>query len=349
MLKGIIYSIIFLVLIACDSSKETSNKNEVNSYLDYSNSDSKISGGVKLIPINTPSGTFNVWTKRVGNNPDIKLLLLHGGPGATHEYFECFDSYLPHAEIEYYYYDQLESSYSDQPGDTTLWSIERYIDEVEQVRQALGMNANNFYLLGHSWGGILAIEYALKYPYNLKGVVISNMVPSIPDYINYATKVLGPELGEGVLEEIKALEAEGEFENKRYVELVTKYYYPKHILRMPLEEWPDPVNRAFNKLNYGLYLRMQGPSEFGVVGNAKLKDWDRKADLKNIEVPALSIGGKYDTMDPEQMKWMAEQMPNGKYLHCPNGSHMSMYDDQETYVNGLIDFIQDVHDGKAKK
>ena len=129
-----------------------------------------LSGGVRLIPMTTPKGTFRVWTKRVGNNPTIKVLLLHGGPGATHEYFEAFDSYFPAAGIEYYYYDQLGSAYSDQPDEPELWELPRFVDEVEQVRQALGLDQDNFYLLGHSWGGMLAIEYALKYQQHLKGL-----------------------------------------------------------------------------------------------------------------------------------------------------------------------------------
>lgn len=116
-----------------------------------------------MIPINTSKGVFNVWTKKVGDNPRIKVLLLHGGPGATHEYFECFDSFLPKEGIEYYYYDQLGSAYSDNPNESSLWEIDRFVEEVEAVRIALELDASNFYLLGHSWGGILATEYALKY------------------------------------------------------------------------------------------------------------------------------------------------------------------------------------------
>jgi proline iminopeptidase len=278
----------------------------------------------------------------------MKILLLPGGPGATHEYFECFDSYLPNAGIEYYYYDQLESFYSDQPSDSTLWSVDRYVEEVEQVRIALGLDNTNFYLLGHSWGGILAMEYALKYQSNLKGVIISNMVPSIPDYIRYANEVLGPQLDPDVLKEIRDLEAKGDYANPRYGELIYTHYYPEHVLRMPLEEWPNPVNRAFANINSDLYVTMQGPSEFGVVGDAKLKDWDRKEALKKITVPTLTIGGAHDTMDPKQMEWMATEVQQGRYLHCPNGSHMSMYDDQETYLNGLIRFVKDVDSGTFK-
>src|SRR5699024_11623352 len=116
-----------------------------------------LTGGVKMRPISTASGDFKVWTKRVSNNPTQKVLLLHGGPGMTHEYFEAFDSYLPKEGIEYYYYDQLGSAYSDQPMDSTLWTVDRFVEEVEQVRKALGLDSDNFYILGHSLCGILYI------------------------------------------------------------------------------------------------------------------------------------------------------------------------------------------------
>ena len=331
-----------LIFQGCYNEQTQNAKIEETSYLDYSNRDDKLSGGVKMIPIQTSAGEFKVWTKRVGNNPTMKVLLLHGGPGATHEYFEAFDSYFPNAEIEYYYYDQLESAYSDQPNDSSLWSVDRYVDEVEQVRIALGLNSDNFYLLGSSWGGILCMEYALKYQQNLKGLIVSNMMASIPDYITYANDVLGPQLPSDVLNEIRALEAKGDYSNPRYSELIFANYYPEHVLRMPLKEWPDPVNRAFAHINPDLYVTMQGPSEFGVVGDAKLKNWDIKGKLSNISTPTLTIGGTYDTMDPKHMEWIASEVQNGQYLHCPNGSHLAMYDDADTYFKGLVEFIKSV-------
>lgn len=337
---------LLLILQSCTDRQDVKRTSITGNYLDYSNRDDILSGGVKMIPIQTESGEFKVWTKRIGNNPKMKVLLLHGGPGATHEYLECFDSFFPQAEIEYYYYDQLESFYSDRPNDSSLWSVERYVDEVEQVRKALGLNSDNFFLYGSSWGGILAMEYALKYQSNLKGLIVSNMMASIPDYVTYANVVLGPQMDSAVLTEIKALEAAGDFENPRYSELIYTNYYPEHVLRMPLEEWPNPVNRAFANINPELYVTMQGPSEFGVVGDAKLKDWDIKAQLSKITIPTLTIGGTYDTMDPKHMEWIATEVQNGKYLHCPNGSHLAMYDDQETYFKGLIKFIKDVDQGK---
>lgn len=292
-----------------------------------------------MIEIETPSGKFNVWTKRVGNNPTKKVLLLHGGPGANHEYFQAIDSYFPKESIEYYYYDQLGSSFSDKPKDQSLWTIERFVDEVEQVRLSLGLDENNFIILGHSWGGILGLEYALKHQNRMKALIISNMVPSIPDYIKYANDVLAPKLDPSVLKKIREFENAGDYTNTEYLGLIEEHYYPKHVLRMPLEEWPNPVIRSLAGLNYDIYLKMQGPSEFGVVGDALLKDWDRKNDLKNLKIPVLTIGGQYDTMDPKQMEWMSTEVQNGTYLHCPNGSHWSMYDDQETYFNGVTEYI----------
>lgn len=341
----------FVGMIACNNPTNLVDNNisdqiTLKEYFDHSGRDDVLSGGVKMIPIKTSKGEFKVWTKRIGNNPRIKVLLLHGGPGATHEYFECFDSFFPQAGIEYYYYDQLESFYSDQPNDTSLWHIDRYVEEVEQVRQTLKLNKDNFYLYGQSWGGILALEYALKYQDQLKALIISNMMSSAPDYIKYAHEVLGPQLDPIVLDEINELEAAEKYADPRYLELISTFYYPEHVLRMPLIEWPEPVVRSFDKINNYLYITMQGPSEFGVAGDARIKNWDRKADLSKIEVPTLTMGGTYDTMDPEHMKWMAEQVQYGRYEHCPEGSHLSMYDDQDAYFKGLIRFIEDVDQGK---
>ena len=312
-------------------------------YFSNEGRDDVLSGGVRMIPIETPGGTFNVWTKRIGNNPRIKLLFLHGGPAATHEYFEASDSYLPAAGIEYYYYDQLGSYYSDQPDDDDLWTIARFVEEVEQVRIALGLDKDNFYLLGSSWGGLLAIEYALKYQHNLKGLVISNMMASLPAYDAYADNVLAKRLDPDALAEIRALEAAGDYTNPRYEEILMNEHYTKHVLRMPLEEWPDPVLRAFKHLNRDIYVLMQGPSEFGIGGT--LADWDRTADLHRIEVPTLVTVAQWDTMDPNHMRWMVEELPNGRALELPDGSHMSMYDDQERYYSGLIEFMRDVDAG----
>ena len=297
-----------------------------------------------MIPIETPKGTFRVWTKRVGNNPRMKMLLLHGGPAATHEYFEAFDGYFPAAGIEYYYYDQLGSTYSDQPNEPDLWDLSRFVDEVEQVRQALGLDRDSFYLLGHSWGGILAMEYALKYQQHLKGLVISNMMASIPAYNDYARTVLMPAMDQTALAEVRQLEASGRTEEPRYMELLIPLHYETHFLRLPAAEWPDPVNRAFLHINRAIYVPMQGPSELAASG--KLVAWDRTRDLGKITVPTLVIGSAHDTMDPAHMEMMAREVKRGRYLFCPNGSHLAMYDDQQVYFDGLIQFVRDVDAGR---
>lgn len=281
---------------------------------------------------------FNVWTKRIGDNPDKKILLLAGGPGCTYEYFEGFEKHLPKENIEFIYYDQLGCGKSDNPNDTAFWDLKRYTNEVEQVRKALGLNKHNFYLLGHSWGGILAMQYALDYPNALKGLIISNMMSSCPKYGQYADSVLAKQMPEAVLKEVKAIEAKNDFANPRYMELLMPHFYQKHICRIPIDKWPDAMNRSFDKINQSLYVTMQGPSEFGIAG--KLAKWDVSSQLKQITVPTLCIGATHDTMDPNYMQWMSTQFPNGKFYLCRNGSHMCMWDDEISYFNGLISFLK---------
>jgi proline iminopeptidase len=309
------------------------------SYLDYTGRDDALSGGARMVPVRTPAGTYRVWLKRTGNNPDLRVLLLHGGPGATHEYLEACDSYLPAAGVEYYYYDQLGSGLSDKPDEPSLWEVDRFVDEVEQVRQALGLDRDSFVLFGQSWGGILAIEYALRYQQHLRGLVISNMMSSVPAYNAYAERVLMPAMDQAQLAEIKSFEAAGDIENPRYMELLVAQHYVHHVLRMPAEDWPDPVQRGFAHINPAIYVSMQGPSELGISADARLATWDRTEDLASIQVPALVIGARHDTMDPAHMEMMAGRLPRGQYLFCPDGSHLSMYDDQQIYFAGLTDFL----------
>lgn len=339
--------IVFLITMGCADKSNNKEIIKKSSYFDYSNSSDQNTGGIKMIPIETPKGTFNVYTKRMGNNPTMRVLLLHGGPGGTHEEFGNFEGYLPNEEIEYIYYDQLDSYYSDKPNDSTLWTTEHFVEEVEQVRKALNLNKDNFYLLGQSWGGILAMEYALKYQDNLKGLIISNMMASAPEYTKYANEVLGPQMDPKILQEIMEMEKNNDFGNPRYGELLMNNYYTEHILRMPLEQWPKSVNLLFEHLNPGIYVFMQGHSEFGMTGNATLKNWDVSARLNEITVPTLMLGAKYDTMDPKYMEWMASKVKNGRSV-TTNGSHLSQFDDPVTYFPELIKFIKDVDAGTFK-
>jgi len=171
-------------------------------------------------------------------------------------------------------------------------------------------------------------------------LIISNMMASVTTYNDYAARVLMPQMDQDALTEIKQLEAAGETEVPRYEELLMEHYYAHHLLRMPPDEWPEPVLRSFSHLNRSIYVPMQGPSELGASG--KLEHWDRSVDLPQIHVPTLVIGAEHDTMDPSYLEAMAHQLPNGRYHHCPNGSHLAHVDDQQTYFEGLIRFLHDV-------
>ncbi len=314
-----------------------------NTFDFFSYGDSVESGGVRLIPIKTPVGNFKVWTKRFGKNPKIKILLLHGGPAMTHEYTECFETFFLRQGFEFYEYDQLGSYYSDQPKDSSLWTTARFVEEVEQVRKAIGADSSNFYVLGNSWGGILAMEYALKYQKHIKGLIVSNMVASAPEYGKYADEVLAKQMKPAVLAEIREIEAKKDFKNPRYMDLLIPNFYHEHLCR--LKEWPDGFNRALKHANNEVYTLMQGPSEFGISG--RLAKWDIRNRLKEISVPTLMIGAKYDTMDPAAMEEQSKLVKNGQYLYCPNGSHLSMWDDQKVYMAGVINFIKNVNLGAS--
>ncbi|HEY6506171.1 MAG TPA: proline iminopeptidase-family hydrolase [Chitinophagaceae bacterium] len=331
------------VLFSCNNAgkKHTGADTSVSAYFNYDDTGVQ-SAGIKMIPVETPAGTFKVWTKRFGNNPRIKILLLHGGPAMTHEYMECFESFFPKEGFEFYEYDQLGSYYSDQPKDSSLWTIPRFAEEVEQVRKAIGGNKDNFYVLGNSWGGILAMEYALKYQDNMKALIVANMMASCPEYGKYAEEVLAKQIKPGVLAEIRSLEVKGDFANPRYMELLIPNFYKEHLCR--LEEWPDGFNRTMKHVNSEIYVLMQGPSEFGVSG--RLAKWDIKDRLKEIKIPTLMIGAKHDTMDPKAMEEQSKLVQKGRYLYCPNGSHLSMWDDQQVFMDGVIRFIKDVDSGQ---
>lgn len=326
------------LLFSCNQQQSNSEPRS-SDYFSYG--DSIEAGGVRMVSIKTPVGSFKVWTKRFGNNPRIKILLLHGGPAMTHEYMECFETYFQREGFEFYEYDQLGSYYSDQPKDSSLWTTARFVEEVEQVRQAIGADSSNFYLLGNSWGGLLAMEYALKYQQNLKGLVVANMMASAPDYGRYAEEVLSKQMKPEVLAEIKALEAKADYNNPRYMELLIPNFYKEHLCR--LSEWPDGFNRTMKHVNGEIYTMMQGPSEFGVSG--RLATWDIKNRLKEITVPTLMIGAKHDTMDPKAMEEQSKMVKKGRYLFCPNGSHLAMWDDQKVFMHGVIGFISDIDAG----
>ena len=288
--------------------------------------------GIRMLRV--VGGKYKVWTKKIGSG-QLKVLLLHGGPGFSHEYLEAFESFLPQAGIEMYYYDQLGCNNSDQPEDASLWTLARYAAEVEEVRSALGLE--QFVLYGHSWGGILAIEYALQHPEHLRGLVISNMTAGVQAFlkrVDYVKHQLSPKS----LARLLVLEEQKAYDSPEYQRMMMEELYPKVLCR--IQPWPEPLLRTFRHSNDKIYNLMQGKSELLVTGN--LGNWERWDRLPAIKTRALTIGSAYDEMDPEDLRKMASLMPNAKYAYCPKGSHMCMWDDQQAYFGHLLDFLRSV-------
>ena len=288
--------------------------------------------GIRMLPVR--GGKYKVWTKTIGEGP-VKVLLLHGGPAATHDYLEAFESFLPPAGIQMIYYDQLGCGNSDIPDDPSLWTLPGFLGELEEVRQGLGLD--QFVLYGHSWGGLLGIEYALNYQQYLRGLVISNMAAGVQAVLKH-TQAIKDWLPPAERKRLDQLEAARDYDNPDYHRIVEGILYPQMICR--ITPWPEPLTRALGKFNLKIYEQMQGKSEFLVTGN--LKDWERWDRLHEIKTRTLTIGSRYDEMDPADMVRMATLMPNAQNFVCPNGSHMTMWDDQAYYFDHLLAWLKKV-------
>lgn len=305
-----------------------------NVVVQSSRTDGVHTGGSRTVRID---GRYDVWVKQVGTG-EIPVLTLHGGPGFNHFYLECLEDFLPQAGVRFWYYDQLGCGFSDTPDDLSLWTLDRYRDEVEQVRRALGLD--RFILYGHSWGGMLTLEYALKYPQHLAGIVVSNMTASVAEYVKYAA-VLVKQLPADAQEVIARHRASGDYEAPEYQKVLMEQVYSRHVCR--LDPWPEPIQRCFRTVNSKIYNVMQGPDEFNITGNFRHWDiWDR---LPGIKVPTLLIAARHDEMSPEQIQRMGSLIPDARVAVCPKGSHMALYDDQQAYFDALIPFLQKTYKG----
>ncbi|MFD1468414.1 proline iminopeptidase-family hydrolase [Hymenobacter caeli] len=283
--------------------------------------------GVKMI---TVDGKYRVWTQRVGKGK-IKLLLLHGGPANTHEYFENFPEYLGKEGVEIYFYDQLGSYHSDQPKDTAIWRISRFVAEVEQVRRALRLK--HFYLLGHSWGGLLALEYAARYPKHLGGLIVSNMGYSAPIYNKYRFGLYADIIREqrhGRPAAPDSLQGDS-----KMMPLITKpvqdEFFHQHMLRLPPGQEPGPYARNLAHIN-----KADRAPIFPFMAT-----WDFTARLATIRTPTLLLGAQYDFIPPSAYAYMHQQMPHSQVYICPNGSHFAMWDDPQHYFPALLAFLKE--------
>ena len=328
--------LITICICSCNQSTKTADNTSMQNLNDTSYEVK--TGGSKMIQID---GKYNVWTKKIGNGK-IKVLLLHGGPGFSHDYMECFEDFLPKEGMEIYYYDQLGCGNSDRPNDTSLWNIPRYVEEIEQVRKGLGLD--NFYLYGHSCGSMLAMEYLDKYQSHVKAAILSNMTASGQSYVTNTAKLKMQILSPQDIATYDSLDKLKAYDTPEFQNLMMNKLYTHVLCRLPIEQWPEPLTRAFRLVNNTIYIHMQGVDEFHVTGN--IKTWDMWERLHNIKVPTLVVGAKYDEMSVEDMKKEGYLIPNSRTYICQNGSHLSMYDDQQNYFKSIVGFLKDVDGNK---
>ncbi|NWA11227.1 proline iminopeptidase-family hydrolase [Pseudomonas gingeri] len=263
---------------------------------------------------------------------DEVLLCLNGGPGLPCDYLRDAHGWLKEKGLRVVAFDQLGTGASDRPNDPALWDITRYVAEVEHVRQALELG--RVHMLGHSWGGWLAIEYAIHHPQHLKTLVLENTVGDIPHLTGELERLRGA-LGSETVAMMQRHEAMGTLDHPQYQAAITLLNY-RHVCR--LDEWPAPVRRSLDDWNMGPYEAMQGPNEFLYVGN--LKDWNRIEQMADFTMPVLITTGQHDELTPACAYRMKRALQDVELHVFPNSSHMPFYEEPEAYFPVLLDFLQ---------
>ncbi|WP_106796866.1 proline iminopeptidase-family hydrolase [Rhizobium sp. H4] len=259
------------------------------------------------------------------------IFCLNGGPGLPCDYLREAHSCLVDNGYRVIAFDQLGTGASDRPDEPSLWTIGRYVEETETVRKALGLG--KVHMLGHSWGGWLAIEYALTYAQNFKTLILEDTVADIPHLISELERLraaLGPE----TVSMMQKHEAQGTYNHPEYLAAVTILNY-RHVCRLP--EWPAPVRRSLDDWNMAPYETMQGPNEFLYIGN--LKDWNRIADLPRLTLPVLITAGEHDELTPACALRMKLALQNAELKVFANASHMPFYENPQDYYPALLDFL----------
>jgi proline iminopeptidase len=263
---------------------------------------------------------------------DNVVFLANGGPGLPCDYLREAHSCLIDHGYRVVAFDQLGTGQSSRPTDPALWTIERYVEETETVRRALGLGKVHF--LGHSWGGWLAIDYALTYPEAIKTLILEDTVADMPHLISELERLRGA-LGPETVAMMQAHEAAGTIDHPEYLAAITILNY-RHVCR--LKDWPAPVNRSLSDWNMGPYGTMQGPNEFLYIGN--LKDWNRVPDLPKITAPTLITCGEHDELTPACALRMKLGLPNAELKVFANASHMPFYENPGDYYPALLAFLE---------
>ena len=259
------------------------------------------------------------------------LLVLHGGPGLACDYVRDSHSVMADHGYRVVAYDQLGCGASDRPDDTSLYTVARYVDEVEAVRTALGLG--RVHLLGQSWGTWLGTDYCLKYQENVASYVIANGSGCVPHTVA-EMKRLRAALGPETVAMMQRHEAQGTTDHAAYEAAIT-ILYRRHLCRV--DEWPAPLQRSLDGINMDVYGTMWGPNEFCCVGT--LKDWDRLSDMRRITVPCLIVSGLHDELTPEGAMLMQDVLPNAESVVFPNSSHTPFLEEPEAYFAALRAFL----------
>ena len=275
---------------------------------------------------------YQIWYRRVGNG-GIPLLTLHGGPGAGHDYLEPLERLATDRSV--IFYDQLGCGKSDQPDDRSLWQIERFVAEVNTVRQSLGLE--QIHLLGQSWGGWLAIEYMLSQPQGVVSLILASTSASLPQFVAETTR-LKAELPLEIYQTLQRYEAMGDYHHPDYEAAVLEFY-KRHVCR--LDPWPEPLLHTIANLNgNAVYETMNGPNEFIVIGN--LKNWDRTDRLGEISVPTLITVGRYDELTPTCAETLHRGIPNSRLVIFEESAHLAHLEEPDRYRQVVADFMVEI-------
>ena len=275
----------------------------------------------------------SVWTARLGPSEGTPVLLLHGGPGAASYYM------IPLAErlAEHrptIVYDQLGCGRSDQPDDTSLWTVDRSVEEVDQVREALGLD--RCHLLGQSWGGWLSIEYMTRGASGIERLVLASTSASIPEFMAGARGLI-EQLPEPHRSALIELGDRGEYDHPDYLAAVDVFYH-RHLCRA--EPWPEALVLSSEQMDGNqVYLTMNGPTEFDVIG--LLRDWDRTADLGRIRVPTLVTCGRYDEITPSCSETVTRGIPDARMHVFEESAHCAHLEEADDYARIVEAFLSE--------
>ena len=273
-----------------------------------------------------------VWYQRhdngTGNTP---VIILHGGPGSSH--FSLQGLKVLADERPVIFYDQLGCGKSDRPDDTSLWTIDRFVEELGQIRKALSLK--NVHILGHSWGTTLAAAYLLTKPEGVKSVIFSSPCLSAPLWAEDQEKNRQL-LPEDVQETLRRCEENGTTDSEEYKE-ATAVFNKRFV--SSLERTPEEIAASAKNRNSEIYNIMWGPSEFHVTGN--LKNFDCTSRLHEITIPALFTCGRNDEATPKSTEYFSSLTPNAKFHVYDNSAHMPYLEETEEYVRVVSEFLRE--------